>query len=68
MIVKLLTKRHLEFLSLPGGCTGLSVSTLVQIPHCWKSHDAAHLSSLPLRKCGLENNAKTSINIKRSLT
>ena len=39
----LLTEHHLEFLSLTGGCTGLSESTLVKIPHCWRSHVAAHL-------------------------
>ena len=44
MIVKLLTERHLEFLSLKGGCTGSSESTLVKIPHCWKSHALAQLS------------------------
>ena len=38
MIVKLLTERHLEFLSLNGGCTGLSESTLVKMSNCWKSH------------------------------
>ena len=38
MIVKLLTEHHLEFLSLKGGCTGLSESTLVKMPHCLKSH------------------------------
>ena len=38
MIVKLLTEHHLEFLSLTGGCTGLSESTHVKMPHCWKSH------------------------------
>ena len=42
MIVKLLTEHHLEFLSLKGGCTGSSESTHVKIPHCWKSHAAAH--------------------------
>ena len=42
MIVKLLTKHHLEFLSLKGGCTGLSESIHVKMPHCWKSHVAAH--------------------------
>ena len=31
MIVKLLTEHHLEFLSLKGGCTGFSESTLVNI-------------------------------------
>ena len=41
MIVKLLTEQYLEFLSLTGGCTGSNESTLVKIPHCWKSHVAA---------------------------
>ena len=44
MIVNLLTERHLEFLSLKGGCTGLSDSTFVKIPHSWKSHVMAQLS------------------------
>ena len=44
MTLKLLTKQLLEFLSLKGGCAGSSESTLVKIPHCWKSHVAAHLS------------------------
>ena len=43
MSVKLLTEHHLEFLSLKGGCTGSSESTLVKMPHCWKSHVAAHI-------------------------
>ena len=43
MIVKLLTNHNLEFLSLKGGCTGLSASTLVKMPHCLKSHVAAQL-------------------------
>ena len=30
MIVKLLTEHHLKFLSLKGGCTGSSESTLVK--------------------------------------
>ena len=30
MSVKLLTEHHLEFLSLKGGCTGSSASTLVK--------------------------------------
>ena len=38
MSVKLLTEHHLEFLSLKGGRTGSSESTLVKMPHCWKSH------------------------------
>ena len=43
MIVKLLTEHHLEFLSLRGGCTGLSESTHVKMPR-WKSHTTAHIS------------------------
>ena len=46
MSVKLLTEHHLEFLSLKGGCTGLSESTLVKMPHCSKSHVAAHLEEI----------------------
>ena len=43
MIVKLLTEHHLEFLSLKEGCRGSSESTLVKIPHCWKSHVIAQM-------------------------
>ena len=43
MTVKLLTEQHLEFLNLKEGCTGSYESTLVKIPHCWKSHVAAHI-------------------------
>ena len=38
MTVKLVTAHPLEFNSLQGGCTGLSESTIVKMPHCWKSH------------------------------
>ena len=44
MIVKLLTEHHLAFLSLKGGCTGSSESTLVKMSNCWKSRAGAHLS------------------------
>ena len=43
MIVKLLTEHYLEFLSLKLGCTGSSESTLVKMPHCWKSLAMAHI-------------------------
>ena len=43
MIVKLLTEHHLEFLSLKGGDTGSSESTLVKMPNYWKSHVTAHM-------------------------
>ena len=38
MSVELPTEQHLEILSLKGGCTGSSESTLVKMPQCWKSH------------------------------
>ena len=41
---KLLTEHHLEFLSLKGGCSGSSESTLVKMPHCWKAHVTAHIN------------------------
>ena len=43
IIVKLLTEPHLEFLSLKGGYRGLSESTLVKMPHYWKSNVTAHI-------------------------
>ena len=43
MNIKLLTEHHLEFPNLNGGCTSLSESTLVKMPHCWKSHVAAQI-------------------------
>ena len=43
MNVKLLTEHHLEYLSLKGGYTGWSESTLVKMSHCWESHVMAHL-------------------------
>ena len=43
MLVKLLTEHHLEFLSLKGGCRGLSESAHVKMAHCVKSHDTAHI-------------------------
>ena len=41
MSVKLLIVQYLEFLSLKGGYTGLSESTLVKMLHSWKSHVTA---------------------------
>ena len=37
MIVKLLTEHHFEFLSLKGGCRGLSESTFVKMLHFGKN-------------------------------
>ena len=53
MNIKLLTEQHMEFLSLKGGCTELSESTLVKMSHCWKSQVAAHML-LQLTLCRLD--------------
>ena len=44
MTLRLLTEHHLKFLNLKGGCKGSSESTLVKIPHFWKSHVVAYIS------------------------
>ena len=44
MSVNLLTVQHFEFLRLKGGCVcSSSQSTLVKMPHWWKSHDAVQM-------------------------
>ena len=52
MPVKLLAQHHSETLSLTDACTGSSESTLVKMPHCWKSlvmaHTVSHFSYAPL--------------------
>ena len=53
MNIKLLTEHHLEFLRFKGGCTGSPESTLVKIPHCWKSHVTAH--NIMLASCSVVN-------------
>ena len=40
---KLLTEQHLEILFLKGGCTNSPESIHAKMPHCWKSHVAAHI-------------------------
>ena len=44
MSVKLLTEHQLKLVSLKEGCTGSSRSTLVKMPHFWKSRVTAHIS------------------------
>ena len=59
MIVKLLTERHLEFLSLTRGCRGSSESTLVKMSNCWKSDALAQFIFLFPKKtyvAGTQNN------------
>ena len=43
MTVKLLTEHYLQFLSLKRDCKDYTEPTLVKMPHCWKSHVAAHM-------------------------
>ena len=50
MSFELLTDHYLEFLSLKGGCTGSSESTLVKMPHCRKSHAAAQMWNINNKK------------------
>ena len=38
-----MTENHLEFISLKGDCTGSLESIYVRMPHCLKSHIAAHI-------------------------
>ena len=51
MSIKLLTEQYLEFLSLKGSCTCSSESTLVKMPHSWKSRVTAEIS--PLEHCAV---------------
>ena len=55
MIVMLLTEHHLEFLSFKGGCRGSSDSTLVKMPHYWKSHALAQLFNVYFISQGSQN-------------
>ena len=57
-----MSKHQLEFLSLAGGYTGLSKSTLVKMPRCWKSHVAAQMSMYFARARALLNNYWSSVN------
>ena len=53
MTLRLLTEPHLEFLCSKAGCTGPSESTHVKMPHCWKSHVAAHIYNACIYFAGL---------------
>ena len=61
--VKLMTKHHLEFLSFKGGCSGSSESTHVKMPHCWKSHVAAHFQ-LNILTCATEATEFPTVNLR----
>ena len=60
MTVKLLTEHHLEFLSLKGDYTGSSESTLVKMPHCWKSNVTAQMCLIS----NMESSTSLSVGAK----
>ena len=60
MNVQLLAEHHLEFLSLKGGCIVWSESTLVNMPHCWKSHVTAHFYIISVAICSVSGYTRTS--------
>ena len=62
MADKLQTEHHLKFLSLKGGCTGLSESTLVKMPHCWNSHVAAHIACAQTELSGQSDTSTSRTN------
>ena len=66
MNVKLLTQQHLKFLSLKGGCTGLSESTPVKLPNCWKSYGVAHISKKTIQIRTHRNADMLSTSTKQS--
>ena len=68
MTVKLLTEHHLELLSLKGGCTGSSESTLVKMPHCWKSHVTAQMISTLILQLPLIQEGMLSVTSERMCT
>ena len=69
MSAKLLTKQHLEFLSLRESCTGSSEFTLVKMPHCWESHVAALLfPEVGKRSCYCERGRPTSSTFNQLLS
>ena len=67
MIVRLLNAHHFEFLSLKQGCRGLSESTLVKMPHCWKSHATGQLTNQTCCLMKLQTQCFPKINIDGTL-
>ena len=64
MTVELLTEHNLEFLSLKGDCTGSPESTLIKVPHYWKSHVTAHmLWNIVISNHAIRKHMQTSKNI-----
>ena len=53
MTFRLQAEHHLVFLGLPGGCIGSCESTLVKMPHWWKSQVTAHFRNSTPKKSSL---------------
>ena len=65
MNVKLLTEHQLQFLRLKGGS---SESTLVKMPHYWKSHVMAHIFILGNSREKAENSGGHPRGVRSSET
>ena len=63
MTVELLTEHCLEFLSLTGGCTGSSESTLVKMSNCWKSRAAAHMRLISMCTFPVSGNREVLVGV-----
>ena len=61
MSVKLLTQYHLEFLSLKGGCTGLSESLSLFLSNC---HIVGNYMSWLIYLCLLEIDVIPCVSVK----
>ena len=72
MSVQLLTEHDLEFLSLRGGYTCSSESTLVKMPNYWKSHGFKQLklasNSFAYRYLGKNTTVDTLISVNNVLS
>ena len=63
MSVKQLTEHLLEVLSLKGSCACSSESTLVKMPHCWKSHVTAQLLLYILHQPVIQKSRTVLLNL-----
>ena len=65
--VKLLIEYHFEFLSLKGGSQSSSESTLVKMPHCWKSHNAPYQNKVSCEKNFFNSDHMREVSSAKSL-
>ena len=66
MSVKLLTEHRLEFVSLKGGCTGSSESTLVKMRHCVAAQFMIYIGFEPMRTIHISEKRKNSDKYHKS--